>query len=90
MMHMRSSKVQEDYFYVFSVQTLITFTLALVNDVHYILLINIFTCGSHVHEYTYFASRARAMAPETIGVAALVPLNSRVHTAPVFVVLCKG
>ena len=38
---------------------------------------------------TYFASKARAIPPDTIGAAALVPLNSLVHILPVLEVLCK-
>ena len=38
----------------------------------------------------YFASRARAMAPDTWGAAALVPLKADTHFAPGDVVLCNG
>ena len=39
---------------------------------------------------TYFTSRAKAIAPDTIGVAALVPPKFNLQLSPGSVVICRG
>ena len=45
-------------------------------------------CFRYIHYTTHLASRVRAITPETMGVAALVPPKPRVHPPPTDVDVC--